>query len=49
MQFAMCLTKAYQQVAVRDKDHALGAAEMGIDSVLAVLLPASLATFRQRN
>ena len=34
---------------MRDKDHSLGAAEMGIDSVLAVLLSATLASFRQRN
>jgi hypothetical protein len=38
----MCFTKAYQQVAVRDKDHSLGAAEMRIDSVLAVVLSATL-------
>jgi len=50
MQFAMCLSNAYQQVAVRDKDHSLGAAEMGIYySVVAVLLSATLASFRQRN
>jgi len=42
----MCLTKAYQQVAVRDKDHSLGDAEMGIYySVVAVLLSATLAFF----